>query len=155
MHFNNIVIRGHFLLFTLGFHFGTSKVSCVLNNDGCHGWLLVSLHLPLIKGLPCWVFLWLDQSVDLCRQVTFHDLAVASRVGTRAGPHGTYPNSGDSGGSCHGALVFLMSPLTPASVTMLREIWRPCHGVNNRMDLPVSDRCSNRNCAPDDETFQC
>lgn len=32
-----------------------------------------------------------------------------------------------------------MSPLTPASVVITREIWRPCRAVNNRINLPVFD----------------
>lgn len=132
------------------------KVSCVLNNDGAAACLplarmfcfwntkwqpTISLHPSLIKALPCWVFLWLDQSFDLCCQVTFPDPTGASRGGTLAGAPGNYLDSSVVGG-CHRALVFLMSPLTPASVAIAREIWRPCWAVNNRIHLPVCDqRC--------------
>lgn len=112
----------------------------------------ISLYPSLIKALTCWSFLWLDQSFDLCCQVTFPDPTGASRVGTLAGAPGNYLDSGVVGG-CHWALVFLMSPLTPASVAIAREIWRPCWAVNNRIYLPVFDHhchlCSY------DEMFPC
>lgn len=81
--------------------------------------------------------LWLDQSFDLCCQVTFPDPTGPHRVGTHAGAHGIYLSSSDAVGGCHRALVFLMSPLTPASVVAAGEIWHPRHAVNNRINPPV------------------
>ena len=70
--------------------------------------------------------------------MTFPDPTGASRVETLARAPGNYLD----GGGCHRALVCLMSPLTPASVAIAREIWRPCWAVNNRINLPFfNHRC--------------
>ena len=154
MQFNNNGYHGSFFVSTLCFSPEASKASCVLNNEGAAACLpsarmfcfwntkwqpTISLCPSLIKALPCWIFLWLDQSFDLCCQVTFPDPTAASREGTLAGAPGNYLDSSVVGG-CHWALVFLMSPLTPASVATAREIWRPCWAVNNRIYLPVCDQ---------------
>lgn len=105
----------------------------------------VSLRPSLIRALPRWHSLWLDQSVDLCCPVTFHDTAGASREGTLAVPPGNHLDS--CGGGCHRALVFLMSPLTRASVVIAGEIWHPCWALNNGIYLPVLDLCCHL-CSP-------
>lgn len=99
-----------------------------------------SLYPSLMKAFPCWIFLWLDQSFDLCCQVTFPDPTGPSRAGTLAGKPENYLDDGVVCG-CHQTLVCLMSPLTPASVAIARDIWRPCWGVNNRIYLPVFIHC--------------
>lgn len=91
-------------------------------------------HCPLPhthkKNLSAGSCLWLDQRFDLCCLVTFHDSCCLSRVGTFAGaPENYFDGSLDSG--CHRVTVCLMSPLTSASVAIVKKIWYSCWAVNN------------------------
>lgn len=146
---NNNGYHGYWFVSILCFSPVASKASCVLNNDrdspaataACfpsppkHKMTANHFPPPLTHKMPC-LFLWLDQSFDLCCRATFPYPACASRVRTLAQAPGN-------------TLTLMLSTAVtePLSVWChlrhrpLRwstgEIWHPCWAVNNRIYLPV------------------